>query len=85
MNVRLYVGNLQKSTTKEELSTLFAQAGNVDLIDIITDRNSGASRGFAFVTMNSQGEAEKAIQMFNAYSLNEQELKVDMAKPKQNL
>jgi RNA recognition motif-containing protein len=85
MNVKLYVGNLPNSATREELSTLFAQAGEVTLADIITDRNSGESKGFAFVTMSTQSEAEKAIHMFNAYSLNERELKVDMAKPKRNI
>jgi RNA recognition motif-containing protein len=84
MNVKLYVGNLSKSTTKEELRTLFAQAGEVSLADVITDRNSGESKGFAFVTMSTQSEAEKAIHMFNAYSLDERELKVDMAKPKRD-
>jgi RNA recognition motif-containing protein len=84
MNVKLYVGNLSKSTTKEELRTLFAQAGEVSLADVITDRNSGESKGFAFVTMSTQSEAEKAIHMFNAYSLDERELKVDLAKPKRD-
>lgn len=84
MNVKLYVGNLPKSTTQQELSTLFAQAGEVTVTDIIKDRNSGESKGFAFVTMSTQSEAEKAIHLFNAYSLNEQELKVDMAKPRRN-
>ncbi len=84
MNVKLYVGNLPKSTTQEELSTLFTQAGEVTTTDIIKDRNSGESKGFAFVTMSTQSEAEKAIHLFNAYSLNERELKVDMAKPKRD-
>jgi RNA recognition motif-containing protein len=84
MNVKLYVGNLPKSTTQQELSILFAQAGEVTVTDIIKDRNSGESKGFAFVTMSTQSEAEKAIHLFNAYSLNEQELKVDMAKPRRN-
>jgi len=84
MNVKLYVGNLSLSTTQEELSALFAQAGEVTVADIITDRDSGDSKGFAFVTMSTQSEAEKAIHMFNTYSFNERELKVDMAKPKRN-
>jgi nucleolin len=84
MNVKLYVGNLPKSTTQAELSTLFAQAGEVTMTDVIKDRNSGEAKGFAFVTMSTQSEAEKAIHMFNTYSLNEQELKVDMAKPKRD-
>jgi len=75
MNVKLYVGNLPRETT---------QAGEVALTDILMDWNNGESRGFAFVTMSTQGEAEKAIHMFNAYSLNEQELKVNIAKPKRN-
>jgi RNA recognition motif-containing protein len=82
MNAKLYVGNLNKATTQEELSTLFAQAGEVALTEIISERNSGISKGFAFVTMGTEAEAEKAIQLFNAYSLNDHELKVDVAKPK---
>jgi RNA recognition motif-containing protein len=82
MNAKLYVGNLNKATTQEELSTLFAQAGEVTLTEIISERNSGISKGFAFVTMSTEAEAEKAIQLFNAYSLNDHELKVDVAKPK---
>jgi len=85
MNTKVFVGNLPKATTQEELSTLFAQAGEVAATDIITDRKSGESKGFAFVTMSTQSEAEKAIEMFNAYSLNERELKVDWAKPKRDI
>ena len=81
MNVKLYVGNLPKSMTQQQLATLFSQAGDVILADLITDRNNGASKGFAFVTMSTKGEAERAIHMFNAYSLSEQPLKVDMAQP----
>jgi len=84
MNEKLYVGNLPKSTTQEELTTLFAQAGEVAATDIITDRKSGQPKGFAFITMSKESEAEKAIHMFNAYSLNEQELKVAVAKPKRS-
>jgi len=82
MSVKVYVGNLPKSTTQEELNTLFAQAGKVTVTDLITDRKSGESKGFAFVSMSTQSEAEKAIHLFNAYSLHEHELKVDIAKPK---
>jgi nucleolin len=85
MDVKLYIGNLPKVTTQEELSTLFAQAGEVTLTDLILDRKSGEPKGFAFVTMSTQSEAEKAIHMFNAYSLHQQELKVEMAKPRRNL
>ena len=82
MDIRLYVGNLSKSTTEDELKTLFAQAGSVASVEVVKDRDSGQSKGFAFVTMNEQVEAEKAISMFNAYSLSERELKVNVAKPK---
>jgi RNA recognition motif-containing protein len=78
----LYVGNLAKSTTEDELKTLFTQAGAVSAVEVIKDRDSGQSKGFAFITMTDQGEAEKAISMFNAYSLSEHELKVNVAKPK---
>ena len=83
MEVKLYVGNLSFSTTEESLQTLFAQAGTVVSVAIIRDRDSGASRGFAFVGMGSLAEAQKAISMFNAYNLDDRELKVNMAKPRE--
>jgi RNA recognition motif-containing protein len=82
MDVRLYVGNLSKSTTEEELRTLFSQAGGVSAVDVIKDRASGQSKGFAFITMTDQAEAEKAISMFNGFSLADRELKVNVARPK---
>jgi RNA recognition motif-containing protein len=82
MEVQLYVGNLSKSTTQDELNALFAQAGEVSAVDVIKDRRSGESKGFAFVTMSAQSEADKAISMFNAYSFGEHDLKVSMAKAK---
>ena len=81
MNVKLYVGNLPKSITQGELTTLFNQAGEVTMTDLITDRNSGEVKGFAFVTMSTRSEAERAIHMFDKYSLHEQKIKVNMAKP----
>ena len=83
MEAKLYVGNLSKSTTQEELNTLFAQAGNVIVAELIKERKSGESKGFAFVTMSEQSEAEKAISMFNTYSLSDHALKVSMAKPRE--
>jgi len=82
MDVRLYVGNLNKSTTEDELRALFAQAGTVTAVEVIKERGSGLSKGFAFVTMPDSAEADKAISMFNAYSLADRELKVNVAKPK---
>jgi RNA recognition motif-containing protein len=82
MEIRIYVGNLAKSTTEAEIKTLFAQAGEVSAVDLVKDRDSGLSKGFAFVTMTAQAEADKAISMFNAYSLAGNELKVNVAKPR---
>jgi RNA recognition motif-containing protein len=83
MEVKLYVGNLSKSTTQDELSALFAQAGDVTAVEVIKDRRSDESRGFAFVTMSAQSEADKAVSMFNLYSLSDHVLKVSLAKPRE--
>ena len=83
MEVKLYVGNLPKSMTRKELNTLFAQAGDVTIVNIITDRQSGGSKGYAFVTMSAQSEADKAVSMFNTYSLEDHLLKVVLAKPRE--
>ena len=83
MEVKLYVGNLAYSTTEKDLRLLFAQAGNVTSADLIKDRDSGQSKGFAFVTMGTQAEAQKAIDMFKAYSLADRKLKVNAAKPRE--
>jgi cold-inducible RNA-binding protein len=82
MDTRLYVGNMAKTTSEAELRALFAQAGTVTAVEVIKDRDSGQNKGFAFVTMPQQAEAEKAISMFNAYSMAEHALKVNVAKPK---
>jgi cold-inducible RNA-binding protein len=82
MDIRIYVGNLSKSTTEAEINTLFAQAGKVSTVELVKDRDSGLSKGFAFVTMTDQAEADKAISMYNAYSLGGNEIKVNVAKPR---
>jgi cold-inducible RNA-binding protein len=82
MDIRLYVGNLSKSTTEAEINTLFANAGKVSTVELVKDRDSGLSKGFAFVTMTDQAEADKAISMYNAYSLAGNEIKVNVAKPR---
>src|SRR5512142_120094 len=82
METRIYVGNLARSTTDADLQTLFQQAGAVSNVELIKDSDSGESKGFAFVTMLDQAEAEKAISMFNAYSLADRAIKVNVAKPK---
>jgi len=83
MEAKLYVGNLPKSTTQEELSVLFAQAGDVTTAEIVKDRKTGESKGFAFITMSALSEADKAVSMFNAYSLSDHALKVSLAKPRE--
>jgi RNA recognition motif-containing protein len=82
MDIRIYVGNLAKSTTEAEINALFAQAGTVSTVELVKDRDSGLSKGFAFVTMTNQAEADKAISMYNAYSLAGNEIKVNVAKPR---
>ncbi|HEY5729684.1 MAG TPA: RNA-binding protein [Anaerolineales bacterium] len=83
MEAKLYVGNLSKSTTQDDLNTLFTQSGKVTTVEIIKDRKSGESKGFAFITMSAQSEADKAVSMFNAYSLSDHALKVSLAKPRE--
>ena len=83
MEIKLHVGNLPKSTTQEELNELFTQAGKVTAAEVIKDRKSGESKGYAFVTMSEQSEAEKAVNMFNMYPLGGRTLKVDLAKPRE--
>ncbi len=83
MEVKLYVGNLSKSTTGNELNTLFEQAGDVTAVNVIKDRQSGESKGYAFVTMSAQSEADKAVSMLNAYALDDHQLKVALAKPRE--
>ncbi len=83
MEVKLYVGNLSYQTTENDLRTLFAQAGQVASVALIKDRDTGNSKGFAFVEMSTQAEAQKAIKMLNGFSLEDRELKVNLAKPRE--
>ena len=62
MDIRIYVGNLNKSTTQEEITTLFTQAGSVSGTEVVMDKGTGLSKGFAFVSMSDQAEADKAIK-----------------------
>jgi len=80
MEAKLYVGNLPKSTTGKELTVLFGQTGDVTAIDLIPDRLTGGCKGYAYVTMSAQSEADRAVSMFNAYFLEEQRLKVVLVK-----
>lgn len=81
MDIRIYVGNLNKTTTQEELTALFAQAGTISSVEIVMDK-AGVSKGFAFIAMATQEEADKAVKMFHAYKMGENELKVNIAKPR---
>jgi RNA recognition motif-containing protein len=81
MATRLFVGNLAFTATTAEMETLFGQVGPVDSATIITDRFSGQSRGFGFVEMHNDQEAETAIERFHGYELGGRALTVDKAKP----
>lgn len=83
METKLYVGNMSYDTTEEDLRTMFSEAGTVGTVDIIKDRDSGRPKGFAFITMNSQAEAEKAISMFNEKTINDRALTVNVARPRE--
>lgn len=82
MAQNLYVGNLSYETTPETLRTLFAEFGEIESVNLITDRYTGRSRGFAFVEMASEEDAEKAIGELNGKSVDGRELRVEKAKPK---
>ncbi len=83
MDAKLYVGNLSYDTTEEDLRTLFSQAGNVTSVDVIKDRDTGRSKGFAFVEMGSQSEAEQAIKLFDGTSFGNRTIKVNIARPRE--
>ena len=83
MEVRLYVGNLSYRMTEDELRQLFSQAGPVKSATLIMDRETQRSRGFGFVEMASQEDADKAIQMFNNYENGGRRLVVNIARPRE--
>jgi RNA recognition motif-containing protein len=83
MPKRLFVGNLPFSTTEDELNNLFKEIGQVESIAIITNRYSGRSRGFGFVEMTDDAEAAKAIEQLNGQIIEEREIVVNEAKPRE--
>ena len=83
MESKLYVGNLSYDTTEDSLRTQFAKAGTVVSVDIIKDRDTGRMKGFAFVTMNSDEEAQNAIKILNEKMLDDRMIKVNVAKPRE--
>lgn len=82
--MKLYVGNLSFRTTDTELQELFSQAGTVDSCRIITDRDTGQSRGFGFVEMSSKAEGEAAIAGLSGKEIEGRALTVNEAKPMEN-
>ena len=81
MGRKLYVGNLSYSVDSTQLSDLFAQVGTVDSANMIMDRDTGRSKGFAFVEMSADGEAQAAIEKFNGVELGGRAMNVSEAKP----
>jgi cold-inducible RNA-binding protein len=84
MTVRLYVGNLPFSVTEQELEELFSQSGQVESANIVTDRDTGRSRGFAFIEMDTREAADAAIQALNGFEIDGRSLTVNDARPKEN-
>ncbi|HUH96463.1 MAG TPA: RNA-binding protein [Anaerolineales bacterium] len=80
MNAMLYIENLSKATTEDELKTLFEQVGEVTAIRIMRDRSNGESRGFGFLTMSAESEADKAVSRFNSCTFRDHSLKVSLTR-----
>jgi cold-inducible RNA-binding protein len=83
-NSKLYVGNLPYSYTKDDLTNMFSKFGTVQDAHVITDRESGRSRGFGFVEMGSDSEAQAAIDGLKGTQIDNRDLVVNVARPKQN-
>jgi RNA recognition motif-containing protein len=83
MDTKLYVGNLAYSTTEDDLRTLFGTAGAVRSVTLIKDRDTGRSKGFAFIEMDNQAEAQKAIGLISGKQLHERPLTVNFARPRE--
>lgn len=82
MSMKLYVGNLSYSTTSDDLSRLFEQVGTVESVELISDRDTGRSKGFGFVSMATREEGEEAIEQFNGREVNGRNLTVNEARPR---
>jgi RNA recognition motif-containing protein len=83
MDAKLYVGNLSYNTTEESLRAAFSQAGTVVSVDMIKDRETGRMKGFAFVTMSNQEEAENAIKLLNEKMVDNRAIRVNIARPRE--
>jgi len=82
MTQNVYVGNLSYDTTEEKLRTLFGEYGEVESVRLITDRDTGRSKGFAFVEMSTEGAAQEAITALNGHEVDGREIRVDKAQPR---
>ncbi len=80
--MNIYVGNLSYSVTEDDLKALFSEFGEVESVNIIKDKFSGRSKGFGFVEMPDNSEADKAIKALNETNLKERDIKVNQAKPR---
>ena len=83
MAKRLYVGNLPYEITQDQLQKLFAEVGAVESVDVITDKMTGRAKGFAFVDMATEKDAQEAIKKYNGYSLDDRTLVVNEARPRE--
>ena len=83
MNKKLYVGNLPYQTSQEQIRELFAQAGEVTEVTLITDRETGRPKGFGFVEMATEEGSGEAIKRFNGYTMGERNLTVSEARPRE--
>ncbi len=84
MGRKLYVGNLPYSATEQSLREAFAASGTVDSVSVITDRDTGQSKGFAFIEMGTDQEAQAATQAMNGATLDGRQIKVNEAKPRES-
>ena len=84
MSMKLYVGNLSYGTTSEDLAELFSEAGTVESASVVSDRDTGRSRGFGFVEMSSREEGEEAIEQFNGKEIDGRTLTVNEARPRED-
>jgi RNA recognition motif-containing protein len=83
MSKKIFVGNLPFTTTSADLETLFSEAGTCESASVVTDRDTGRSRGFGFVEMSSSSEADKAISSLNGRDLQGRQINVSEARPRE--
>ena len=81
--MQIYVGNMSYGTTEDSITTLFSEYGDVQGVKLITDRETGRAKGFGFVTMNNDDEANKAIEELNGKEFEGRELRINEAKPRE--